>query len=109
MEFEDFLEPEVGIAAAVVAAIASPRVRKLLRRGAVYGVAGVLMAGDAVTSLAKGVRDGAQNVAVQAAQRNQQTQHPGQSERNGKVHATSRDTERHDTKESDAENIESEG
>lgn len=69
MEFEDFLEPEVGIAAAVVAAIASPKVRGWLRRGAVYGVAGVLAAGDVVTSFAKGVGQGAQNAAGAAAQR----------------------------------------
>ena len=69
MDFEDFLEPEVGIAAAVVAAIASPQVRNVLRRGAVYGLTGVLLAGDAVSSFAKGVGQGAQNVASATAQR----------------------------------------
>ena len=67
MAFEDYLEPEVGIAVAVTAAVASPRVRNVLRRGAVYGLAGVLMAGDAVTSLARGVQRGARN-AVSAAE-----------------------------------------
>lgn len=63
MDFEDFLEPEVGVAAAVVAVVASPQVRKVVRRGAVLGLAGVLMAGDAVTSFARGLSHGAQQVA----------------------------------------------
>jgi hypothetical protein len=64
---EDFLEPEVGIAAAVVAAIAAPPVRKAIRRGAVFGLAGILMAGDAVASFARGIGEGAQRVAQQSA------------------------------------------
>lgn len=63
MDPEDFLTPEVGITAAVVAAIASPQVRKVVRQGAVYGLAGVLMAGDAIVSFARGVGQGAQHVA----------------------------------------------
>ncbi|HZC04526.1 MAG TPA: hypothetical protein VE338_02715 [Ktedonobacterales bacterium] len=59
MDFEDFLEPEVGVAAAVVAVVASPQVRHVVRRGAVLGLAGVLMAGDAVTSFARGISHGA--------------------------------------------------
>ena len=50
MDPEDFLAPEVGITAAVVAAIFSPRARKLIRQGAVYGMAGLLVAGDAIAS-----------------------------------------------------------
>lgn len=60
MEFEDLLEPEVAAAAAVVAAVASPQVRGALRRGAVFGLAGLIVAGDAVTSFAKGVGRGVQ-------------------------------------------------
>jgi len=67
MDVEDFLEPEVGIAAAVVAAVASPQVRNVVRRGAVYGLAGVLMAGDAIVSFARGVGQGAQRVAQNAS------------------------------------------
>ena len=67
MDPEDFLEPEVGIAAAVVAAIAAPPVRKAVRRGAVLGVAGILMAGDAVASFARGIGEGAQRAAQQSA------------------------------------------
>lgn len=70
MDFEDFLEPEVGVAAAVVAVVASPQVRKVVRRGAVLGLAGVLMAGDAVTSFARGLSHGAQQAANGAAQTN---------------------------------------
>ena len=63
MALEDYMEPEVGIAVALTAAVASPGVRKFLRRGAVYGLAGVLMAGDAVSSLAQGVKRGVQQSA----------------------------------------------
>jgi hypothetical protein len=65
MDFEDFLEPEVGIAAVVVAAIASPGARKLIRRGLVYGTAGALIAGDAVTSFARRVGQGARQATEQ--------------------------------------------
>ena len=64
MELDDFLETEVGVAVAATAALFSPRVRKTLRRGAVYGVAGALMAGDAIAGFAKGVGRGAQQVAA---------------------------------------------
>lgn len=63
MALEDFMEPEVGIAVALTAAVASPGVRKVLRKGAVYGLAGILMAGDAVSSLAQGVKRGAAQAA----------------------------------------------
>jgi len=63
MALDDFVESEVAIAAAVAAAVFSPRVRGVLRKGAVYGVAGVLVAGDAVGSFARGVGRGAQNAA----------------------------------------------
>jgi len=64
---DDFLESEVAIAAAAAAAIFSPRVRGALRKGAVYGVAGALVAGDAIGSFARGVGRGAQNAASTAA------------------------------------------
>jgi len=63
MALDDFVESEVAIAAAVAAAVFSPRVRGVLRKGAVYGVAGVLVAGDAVGSFARGVGRGAQKSA----------------------------------------------
>ena len=61
---EDFLEPEVAIAATVAAAVFSPRVRGVLRRGAVYGVAGALMAGDAMSAFARGVGRGVQQAGT---------------------------------------------
>jgi nucleoside phosphorylase len=53
-----FFESEVGVAVAATAALASPRVRAVMRRGAVYGLAGVLKAGDMVGSAARGVAAG---------------------------------------------------
>jgi hypothetical protein len=61
MAAEDFMESEVALAAAATAATAaifSPRVRDVMRKGAVYGVAGVLTAGRAVTGVARGAADG---------------------------------------------------
>jgi len=55
MDLEDFLEPEVAVTAVVAAAVFLPGVRQLLRRGLVYGTAGALLAGDAITSLSKRV------------------------------------------------------
>jgi hypothetical protein len=66
MGLDDFVESEVAIAVAATAAILSPRVRGLLRRGAVYGVAGALIAGDAVSSVARGAGRGAQQAAASA-------------------------------------------
>jgi hypothetical protein len=58
MALEDYLESEVAIAVAATAAVLSPRVRRVLRRGAVYGVAGALKATDVVTAAARGVASG---------------------------------------------------
>jgi hypothetical protein len=68
MALDDYFETEVGVAVAATAALFSPRVRKVLRRGAVYGVAGALMAGDAVTAFARGVSRSAQQAAAAASQ-----------------------------------------
>jgi hypothetical protein len=59
MGVEDFIEAEVGLAVAATAALFSPRARNVMRRGAVYGLAGALKAGDAVGSAARGVARGA--------------------------------------------------
>jgi hypothetical protein len=53
MALEEFLESEVAIAVAATAALSSSRVRRVLRRGAVYGLAGVLRAGDAIGAVAR--------------------------------------------------------
>lgn len=54
------------LAIAVTAAVFSPRVRQVLHRGAVHGLAGVLIAGDAVTSFARGVGRGLQEASTAA-------------------------------------------
>ena len=63
MEFEDFAQPEVGVAIAVTAIAASPSVRKTLRKGAAYGLAGALLAGDAAHRFVNAVVTGARHVA----------------------------------------------
>src|SRR5438552_16584635 len=73
MDPEDFLAPEVGITAAVVAAIFSPRARKLIRQGAVYGMAGLLVAGDAVASLGRSFGQGVQQAGASMANAAQNT------------------------------------
>ena len=52
---------KVATAVAVTATVFSPRVRGMLRRGAVYGLAGVLSAGDMVTAFARGIARGMQD------------------------------------------------
>jgi hypothetical protein len=76
MDFDNFFEPEVGIAAVVAAAIFSPRARKAIRRGLVYGTAGVLIAGDAITSFSKNVSQNMQQMQThnQANGHHQETQ-----------------------------------
>ena len=76
MDVEHFTEPEVAVAVAATAAVLSPPVRRVLRRGAVYGVAGVMMASDAVTSFAKGAARGVQNATGGAAEGGAETE-PG--------------------------------
>ncbi len=67
MALEDFLEPEVAVTAVVAAAVFSPRARRLIRRGAVYGMAGALIAGDAIASFARNVGQGIQEAGASAA------------------------------------------
>jgi len=59
MALEDFVEPEVGIAVAATALVASPRARNALRGAVVYGLAGAFKLGDAIASGARGLADGA--------------------------------------------------
>lgn len=66
MALDDFLESEVAIAVAGTAALLSPRVRGVLRSGAVYGLAGALIAGNAVGSVARGAGRGARQAASSA-------------------------------------------
>jgi hypothetical protein len=63
MALDDYMEPEVAVAVAVTAAVASPPVRKALRKGAVYGLAGLLIARDKLAALATNVSQGARRAA----------------------------------------------
>ncbi|MDP9457926.1 MAG: hypothetical protein M3Q60_19630 [Actinomycetota bacterium] len=67
MALDDYLESEVVVAVAATAVVMSPRVRGVLRRGAVYGLAGVLRAGDAISSVARNAAPGVQHAATAAA------------------------------------------
>ena len=64
MDVEDFANSEVAIAVAGSAAVLSPRVRRVLRRGVVYGVAGALLAWDAAAPLARGFGRGTQQATT---------------------------------------------
>ena len=66
MALDDFLEPEVAVAVAVTAAMASPPVRNVLRRGVVYGLAGLLMAGDKLSAAARDIGAPRQQTAAPA-------------------------------------------
>jgi hypothetical protein len=67
MALDDFMETEVAVAAAATAAIFSPRVRGVLRRGVVLGLAGALMARDTLATFTHGVARGAQQTAASTA------------------------------------------
>ncbi len=56
MAVEDYLDSHVAVAVAPTAAVFSPRARKMLRRGVVYGVTGVLMASDAISAAARNAK-----------------------------------------------------
>ncbi|GAC1528564.1 MAG: hypothetical protein NVS2B6_16550 [Thermoleophilaceae bacterium] len=64
MALDDFFDAEVGIAAAAAAAAVSPRARELARKGAVYGLAGALRAGDTALAAARGAVQGARTAAA---------------------------------------------
>jgi hypothetical protein len=64
MELEDYLEPEIAVTAAVTAVLFSHRGRQILRRGAVYGLAGALIAGDTIVSFARSVGQGFKQIAT---------------------------------------------
>ena len=68
MGFDDFTEPEVGAAVLITAAVASPTVRRTLRRGAAYGLAGVMLAGDAAGRFVRSVGNGAQQLSQRGSQ-----------------------------------------
>jgi hypothetical protein len=67
MALDDYLDSEVAIAVAATAVALSPGVRRVVRRGAVYGVAGALKATDMVTAAARGVASGVSSQGERAA------------------------------------------
>jgi hypothetical protein len=70
-DFNDFVESEVAVAVAATAALFSPRVRGLLRGASVYGLAGLLTAGETIFSFARSAvrfARGAQQGSMTAAQ-----------------------------------------
>lgn len=67
MGVDDYMDREAGAIAAATAAAVSPRARELLRRGAVYGLAGLLKAGDVAIAAARGAVQGAKNGAASTA------------------------------------------
>jgi hypothetical protein len=73
MDLNDFAEPEIAVTAAVTAALFSPRARSVMRKGLVYGIAGMLAAGDVVTSFARNVGRGVQQASTAATRAAQET------------------------------------
>lgn len=69
---KEYMKPEVAVAVAVTAAVSSPRIRGMLRRGAIYGMAGALMAGDALASAARSATRAAQKATASAEGKSQQ-------------------------------------
>lgn len=55
MALEDYVESEVAVAVAAAAALLSPRVRGLVRRGAVIGLTALFTVGDALASTGQDV------------------------------------------------------
>jgi hypothetical protein len=66
MGLDDYLDSEVAVAVTATAVLLSPRARRVLRKGAVYGVAGVLKAADVASAAARGVASGAGSAVGQA-------------------------------------------
>lgn len=63
MDLDDVFDPKVAVAVAVTAAVTSPPVRKAVRQGAVYGLAGLLIAGDRLSAITQSVAENAQEAA----------------------------------------------
>jgi len=58
LDLESYAEPEVAVAAVVVAAAVAPPVRRTLRKGLVYGLAGALLAYDKASAVVHGAAAG---------------------------------------------------
>jgi len=57
-DFEDYVETETAVAVVATALVLSPRARRLVRRGLVYGLAGALTVAEVGRSLLRGAREG---------------------------------------------------
>ena len=80
MDPDDFLTTEVGVAVAATAAVLSPAARRVLRRGAVYGLAGILLARDALAGFGRGVARGAHSATASlGTDQKQSTEQSGQA------------------------------
>lgn len=55
MGMDDVFSTQSAVVAAATAAVVSPKTRERLRQGAVYGLAGVLKAGDVAAGAARGL------------------------------------------------------
>ncbi len=66
MSFKKLADSRVAMAVAATAAVCSPKTRAMLRQGAVYGLAGALRAGDALSAFTRGLARGAQQAAAAA-------------------------------------------
>jgi len=64
---DDYMDREAGVVAAATAAAVSPQARELFRRAAVYGIAGVLKAGDVAVAAARGAVRGARDGVAAAS------------------------------------------
>jgi flavin-dependent dehydrogenase len=80
MALEDYMQPEVAVAAVVTAAVFSPRTRRVMRRGLVYGMAGAMIAGDAIASFARSVGQGVQEAGASAASAAQSAKNQAKAE-----------------------------
>ena len=67
MAIEEYLESEVAVAVVATAVALTPRARRVLRRGVVYGLAGALIAGDAIASFGRATARGAQDATASVA------------------------------------------
>ena len=70
MAVDDYLDSEVAVVAAATAAVFSPQVRGAMRKGLVYGTAGVMTAGDAAVSAAKGAGNAVQRAVGRGSNSN---------------------------------------
>ena len=68
MAVDDYVDSNVAVAVAATAAAFSPPVRRVLHRGAVYGVTGVLMLGDVVAAFGRGISRGVRTVSLPPAE-----------------------------------------